>query len=73
MDREKEKIKEIIKKAILSEERLIPIYFNHLRSGVFWTGLPENDVKRARELMEILMKDSERHRDILQELLAKIK
>ena len=62
----------ILKQALLEEERAIPVYLKHLRTAVYWTGIDKGDVEKIRDAMNILHKDSERHKETLRMLIDRV-
>ncbi|HPL83050.1 MAG TPA: hypothetical protein PLJ15_02135 [Candidatus Omnitrophota bacterium] len=44
----------------------------HLNSAIFWTGLPEKEEKMAKGIMQVLLNDSNRHKDMLIKLLERV-
>jgi hypothetical protein len=60
-------------KALLNQEELIiPIYMEHLNSAVFWVGMPEKDEKMAKGIIQVLLNDSNKHKDMLTKLLERV-
>jgi len=72
MGQDKNNLIERIKALLSQEELIIPIYMEHLNSAVFWTGLPEKEEKRAKGIMQVLLNDSNRHKDMLIKLLERV-
>lgn len=69
---EKQELLRFLEEAYLYEESAVPIYTRHLESAVFWTGIKPESIKRMKDLLEKLAKDSERHKIIVQKLIADI-
>ena len=67
----KEELLKILKDAQMIEERLIPIYMDHLSSAVFWTGLDEKKVFEIKVLLKKLADDSRRHKATVDDVIAK--
>lgn len=68
----KEELLSLLKKARVTEERAIPIYTKHLESAVFWAGLSEDAVKRAKEVLHRLAVESEAHKFAADRMIKKI-
>ena len=58
--------------AITLEDRSVPVYNRHLKTALFWSGLPAADREKLRIQLGILEKESERHSRSLGELRKKI-
>lgn len=69
----KEKIIEILNRALVGEEKAIPIYNRHLSSSIFWTGIAEEKSERIKEILEQLINDSRRHKIMVEGLINKLK
>lgn len=67
------KIIEILKKALMAEEKAIPIYNKHLSSSLFWTGIERGKSKRIKEILELLASDSMRHKAAVEALIERLK
>ena len=70
---EKKKLLKLLAEALELEENAIPIYNRHLKTALFWSGLPAADREQLRIQLGILDKESTRHCRILSELTARIK
>lgn len=70
---DKKELISILEKALIAEERAIPIYMKHLKTAVFWTGAAEEDIKRIRKVMSVLLEESERHKKTVETLIDKVK
>ena len=67
--------KEIIaklKKAMITEEMVIPIYTKHIKTALLWSGLYPDLQEEIRLHMEKLKNESERHKHILAYTISKI-
>lgn len=69
----KEKLLEYLKEGLDKEEKSIPIYMKHLDSAIFWAGLDQKIVNKAREAFTFSMKESIRHKEIIENLIKTIK
>ncbi len=54
--------------AILKEEVAIPIYADHIKAAMFWSGLPKTKQDKIKEGLEILLKESIGHVKLLQKV-----
>ena len=64
-------ILKILKDARNSEEGVIPIYMKHLESALFWTGVPENNVSKAKTILRRLATESTAHKIAVEQLIAR--
>lgn len=69
---EKAKLLKMLKDAVTLEDKAIPIYNRHLRTAMFWSGLPAAEREHLRIQLDILIKESERHSRLLDGLYKKI-
>lgn len=68
----KEGLIDILKYAYAREEEAIPIYLNHLKTAILWTGLDEKRSKAIRDVFQKLMEDTKRHRTTVGNILKKL-
>ncbi len=68
----KKKLFGLLKQALDSEEKAVPIYNHHLESAVFWTGLSEDKAKELREVLRLLAKESIEHKIAVEKMLLKL-
>lgn len=54
--------------AILKEEVAIPIYADHIKAAMFWSGLPKAKQDKIKEGLEILLKESMGHVKLLKKV-----
>lgn len=66
---DKEKLIELLKSALIAEEKAVPIYNQHLKSAVFWAGLPEDKAAELRKVLELLAKESVAHKMIVDKII----
>lgn len=69
----KEELLKVLNEAVMTEERIVPIYDKHLRSAIFWTGIDEDKAQTVRNCLKIMIDDSKKHFEITKSLLEKIK
>jgi len=73
MDAEsKNKLIVLLKDALLSEEKAVPIYNRHLESSVFWAGFPEDVSEKIRNTLGDLSRDSTVHKKIVEKILLNL-
>lgn len=58
---------------IQTEESAIPLYSKHITSALFFSGFPEEQQIKLKEILEELVSDSERHKKILNALLERVR
>lgn len=68
----KEKLILLLKEALFSEEKAVPIYNRHLESSVFWAGLPEDISEKIRNALKLLSKESNTHKMIVEKILSNL-
>lgn len=68
----KKELLKMVDDAITLEDRSVPVYNRHLKTALFWSGLPAADREKLRIQLGILEKESERHSRSLGELRKKI-
>ena len=68
----KDKLIKMIDDATALEDRSIPIYMRHLKTAMFWSGLPPAQREQVRIQLGILQQESARHSAILGELRRKV-
>lgn len=61
-----------IKKNVWYEERAVPVYIRHIIHSLPWYGFPEEDEEAIRDILNILAKDSDMHRQTLENIRAQI-
>ena len=61
---------ELLKHALMAEEKAVPIYNKHLKSAVFWAGLPEEKSAKIKKVLEFLTKESTFHKMIVDKILV---
>jgi len=69
---EKIELLSILREAMISEEKLIPILNRHLSSAVVWTGVDKEKTEGAQRVLKQLAMESEGHRKINEKLINKI-
>jgi len=69
---EKKKLLKILEDSIALDDKAIPIYNRHLKTALFWSGLPAAAREQLRIQLGILEKESERHTKVLREMKLKI-
>ncbi len=62
----------LLKEALLSEEKAVPIYNRHLESSVFWTGIDDKKASKARDVLRVLSRDSLRHKMTVEKILGEL-
>ena len=65
------KILKILKDARNSEEGVIPIYMKHLESAMFWTGIPQDNVPKAKTILRRLAAESAAHKIAVEKLITR--
>lgn len=65
----KDELLRTLKDVYYAEEDGILIYTKHLNSAIFWTGLDEDKVKRAKKILEDLAKGSIAHKPVVQKMI----
>ncbi len=69
----KEELLKVLNEAVMTEERIVPIYDKHLRSAIFWTGIDNDKAETVRRCLQIMIDDSKKHFEITKSLLERIK
>lgn len=69
---EKKALLKMLDDAIMLEDRSVPVYNRHLKTALFWSGLPAAEREKLRIQLGILEKESERHSRVLGEMRKKI-
>jgi len=69
----KEELLKVLNEAVMTEERIVPIYDKHLRSAIFWTGIDEDKSQTVRNYLQTMIDDSKKHFEITKSLLERIK
>lgn len=65
----KDELLRLLKKGLDGEEKAIPIYMQHLKSAMFWGGLPEKDAQEIKSALERLAVESVGHKKIVLDLI----
>lgn len=68
----KKELLKMLDDAIALEDRSIPVYMRHLKTAMFWSGLPAAQREQVRIQLGILQKESQRHSALLGELRQKV-
>ncbi|HNW44310.1 MAG TPA: hypothetical protein PKI19_07375 [Elusimicrobiales bacterium] len=68
----KEELLKLIEDAINLEDKSIQIYHKHLKTALFWSGLPESKRAQLNTYMHVLSAESGKHSARLNALKAKI-
>ncbi len=68
----KEELLRILKDAMISEEKAIPILTRHLRSAVFWTGMDKEKTEKVKSVLRQLAEESEGHKRVMETLINRI-
>jgi len=66
---DKKEIIKLLKEALFSEEKVIPIYSKHLSSSVSWVGIEQKKKERVKEILGQLEVDSRRHKNTVEKIL----
>ena len=66
---EKEKISEIIKKEISLEDEMMTLYSQILKKEPIIKRLKDNDKNMVTQIIDILLRDTARHKKTMQSLL----
>ena len=69
----KAELLDILNQALLAEEKSVPLYTKHLSQAVFWTGWDKELIEKIRGSFEHLAEASTRHKDIVQNLMERIR
>lgn len=69
---DKKALLKMLDDAIILEDRSVPVYNRHLKTALFWSGLPAAEREKLRIQLGILEKESERHSRVLGEMRKKI-
>jgi rubrerythrin len=69
---EKQELLKVLKDALKAEEDAILIYKRHLESAIFWTGIKQDKIKRAKELLDTLAQGSARHKKTVTKLIKDV-
>jgi rubrerythrin len=70
---EKKETLRLLEECLKIEEEVIPLYSRHIESTLFLSGLAQEKQLKAKEILDKLKADSERHKVIFQTLIKKIK
>lgn len=68
----KEKLINLLKIALEREEKAIPIYHEHLKSAIFWAGLPGEKANKIKDALQLLAMESTTHKQTVEDILAKL-
>ena len=60
-------------KALLYEEKAIPLYSKHINNTLFLSKFSKKDKDKVRKVLDMLSRDSDKHMQIFQELIDKVK
>ncbi len=69
----KEKLLELLKRCLDSEEKAIPIYAKHINNTFFLSEFNKGDQAKLKDVLETLKRESTDHMKIYKDLLQKIK
>ncbi len=61
-----------LKENMDKEERGIPLYTQHLANAMFLSGEKKEDQKRVTEVLLRLKRDSEEHRRLYEQMIARV-
>lgn len=70
---EKQKIMDMIQECIKTEESAIPLYAKHLGNTLFLSGFKEDERRRIKEILRILLEQSEMHKRKYKGIFKKIR
>lgn len=65
----KEKLENIIKKEIQLEDDMLRLYSVLLQNNTFLDNLDENDKNLVEEIIKSLLKDTSRHKQVMQKII----
>ena len=68
----KDAVLKMLREALDSEEKVVPIYNKHLESALFWTGLPAPAAEKAKTILNRLIDDSLGHKEAVLTLIKRI-
>lgn len=66
----REELVKVLKEALLSEERAVPIYNRHLESLLQLTGISEDESAKVRSVLEILVRESTLHKVTVEKIIT---
>ncbi|MFO7870195.1 MAG: hypothetical protein R6V03_02045 [Kiritimatiellia bacterium] len=69
----KEELQESISEAIRTEESASALYLKHLDAIVTRSGLPDNTVNEARQIVFALINANKRHKALLEDLRERVR
>ena len=69
---DKKHLLKMLDDAIALEDRAIPVYSRHLKTALFWSGLPPEEREHLRIQLNVLEKESLKHIEALGRLRAGI-
>lgn len=69
----KQELLQILEEGLKIEEEVIPIYSHHINNTLFLSGLTAQKTKTIGNLLDVLKKDSERHRQLFNEMIQRVK
>ena len=72
MTTDNDKVMELLREARNAEEGIIPIYMKHLESALFWTGVPQDNVSKAKTILKRLAAESSAHKIAVEKLIARL-
>ena len=67
-----EELCQYLRESIRTEESAVRVYYKHIRSAILRSGIAEDKQRRIREILDKLGRESEHHRDTLEEMLNEI-
>jgi len=68
----REELAKVLKEALLSEERAVPIYNRHLESLLQLTGISEDESAKVRSVLEILVRESTLHKVTVEKIISNL-
>ncbi|MBU0682842.1 MAG: hypothetical protein ABIH85_01705 [Candidatus Omnitrophota bacterium] len=68
----KQELLKYLKEAVMTEERIIPIYEKHLKSAIFWIKIDKDKAEKARGMMDKMIQDSRKHWQITKSLMDQV-
>ena len=71
MANDNDKILKMLKEARNTEQGAIPIYMKHLESAIFWTGIPQSNVSKAKKILRRLAAESAAHKVVVEKLITR--
>lgn len=62
----------VLRRAQDAEEKAMPIYSKHLQSAIFWTGISPDRVRKAKEILKRLARESAAHKVMVDRMIKKL-